>query len=361
MVARTIGTGAEESDRRVVVRAVPFNAEAPPAALDDPVTSVRDFYVRTNLGVPDVDAEAWRLDVDGLVERPLTVSLADLRGRPARTLPVTLECAGNNRTRLSPITEGEPWGPGAISTGVFRGVPLRDILDDAGFRAGAVELRFEGADRGVPRGRADEIAYERSLTVAEAMTGDALLAFEQNDEPLTAEHGGPVRLLVPGWYGMASVKWLRRVEAIDHPLEAHYQTRQYRYYGDEPVGTPGAPPVAAMRVNSLVSSPAPGDVVDPGGCEIRGAAWAGGIPVVAVEVSVDAGGWEAAELVGDPEPYAWRRWRFAWPGAAPGRHSIRSRATAADGAVQPDLPDWNRLGYGNNAIALTLVTVRGRG
>ena len=166
-----------------------------------------------------------------------------------------------------------------------------------------------------------------------------MLWLSSRHEPLTGEHGGPVRLLVPGWYGMASVKWLRRVQAIDHPLEAHYQTRQYRYYGDEPVGTPGAPPVAAMRVNSLVSSPAPGDVVDPGGCG-SGAAWAGGVPVVAVEVSVDAGGWEAAELVSDPEPYAWRRWRFPWPGAAPGRHSIRSRATAADGAVQPDLPDW---------------------
>jgi DMSO/TMAO reductase YedYZ molybdopterin-dependent catalytic subunit len=154
---------------------------------------------------------------------------------------------------------------------------------------GAIELRFEGADRGTPRGRTEQIAYERSLTVAEALAGDALLVHEQNGEPLTAEHGGPVRLVVPGWYGMASVKWLRRIELIDHALEAHYQTRQYRYYRDEPVGTPGAPPVTAMRVNSLISSPVSGDVVDPGDHEIRGAAWAGASPIATVEVSVERG------------------------------------------------------------------------
>jgi DMSO/TMAO reductase YedYZ molybdopterin-dependent catalytic subunit len=358
-VGTKVGPQAGTADRRVVVRASPYNAEAALAALDEPVTSVQDFYVRTNLGVPAVDRHAWRLTVDGLVERRLEVSLTDLMAMPDRTLTVTLECAGNNRTRLAPITEGEPWGPGAISTGIFRGVPLRHLLDQAGIRPGAIELRFEGADRGTPRGRTDEIAYERSLTVAEALAGDALIVHQQNGEPLTAQHGGPVRLLVPGWYGMASVKWLRRIEMIDHPLEAHYQTRQYRYYRDEAVGTPGAPPVAAMRVNSLISSPASGDVVGPGTLEIRGAAWADGSPVATVELSFDAGPWQAAELLGEPEPFAWRRWRFDWPGAAAGRHSIRSRATAADGSVQPDQPEWNRLGYGNNAIALTLVTVRG--
>ena len=352
------GQGAGVSDRRVVVRASPFNAEAPAAALDQPITSVRDFYVRTNLGIPVVDRDAWRLIVDGLVERPLTLSLVDLVAMPERTLAVTLECAGNNRTRLAPITEGEPWGPGAISTGMFRGVPLRHVLDMARIRPGAIELRFEGADRGTPRGRTAQIAYERSLTVAEALGGDALLVHEQNGEPLTAEHGGPVRLVVPGWYGMASVKWLRRIELIDHALEAHYQTRQYRYYRDEPVGTPGTPPVTAMRVNSLISSPVSGDVVDPGDHEIRGAAWAGASPIATVEVSVDAGPWQPAELLGEPEPFAWRRWRFEWSEATAGRHSIRSRATATDGSVQPDWPDWNRLGYGNNAVPLTLVTIR---
>jgi DMSO/TMAO reductase YedYZ molybdopterin-dependent catalytic subunit len=348
---------AESDDRRVVVRDHPFNAEAPPPALDALVTPVADFYVRTNLRVPDVNTASWRLTVDGLVDHALELSLDDLAALPTRTLTCTIECAGNNRIRLAPITEGEPWGPGAVSTAVFSGVPLDAVLELVGVRAGTVELRFEGADRGVPRGWTDEIPFERSLPLADAVGRDILLATTMNDAPITPEHGSPVRLLVPGWYGMASVKWLRRVEALDHALEAHYQTRQYRYYHDEPVGT-AAPPVTTMRVNSMISNPLSGDVIGPGAHEVRGAAWCGDAGVTAVEVSVDAGEWQPAELLDDAGPYAWRRWRFDWPGAAAGRHSIRSRATAADGSVQPDRPDWNRLGYGNNAIAVTLVTVR---
>jgi DMSO/TMAO reductase YedYZ molybdopterin-dependent catalytic subunit len=354
---------AATPDRRVVVRGHPFNAEAALVALDAPITPIADFYVRTNLGVPPVDAATWRLTVDGLVDRPLDLSLADLQAMPAVEQTCTLECAGNNRTRLAPITEGEPWGPGAISTAVFGGVPLDAVLERAGVRAGAVEIRFEGADRGTPRGRTDEIAYERSLPLADARGHDILLVTTMNGAPLTDEHGAPVRLLVPGWYGMASVKWLRRIEALDRPLQAHYQTRQYRYYTDEPVGSSEAPPVRTMRVNSMVLSPASGDVVGPGPHAIRGTAWSGGTSVVAVEVSIDAGDWQPAELVASgadvPEPYAWRHWSFSWAGAPAGRHSIRSRATAADGSVQPDQPVWNRLGYGNNAIAVTLVTIRG--
>jgi DMSO/TMAO reductase YedYZ molybdopterin-dependent catalytic subunit len=358
------GVGAAAAaDRRIVVRGHPFNAEAPLDALESPITPVADFYVRTNLGVPAVERSSWRLTVDGLVDHPLEVSLAELEAMPSMSLTCTMECAGNNRTRLAPITEGEPWGPGAVSTGVFGGIPLDAVLDRAGVRPGTVEIRFEGADRGIPRGRNDEIAYERSLPLADARGHDILLATTMNDAPLTEEHGAPVRLLVPGWYGMASVKWLHRIEALDHPLEAHYQTRQYRYYGDEPVGTAGAPPVRTMRVNSMVLRPASGDLIGPGPHEIRGTAWSGEAPIVAVDVSIDAGEWQPAQLLtgerDERDRYAWWRWTFAWAGAPAGRHSIRSRATAADGSVQPDRPVWNRLGYGNNATALTLITVRG--
>jgi DMSO/TMAO reductase YedYZ molybdopterin-dependent catalytic subunit len=278
---------------------------------------------------------------------------------PARTLTCTLECAGNNRTRLAPITEGEPWGPGAISTGTFTGVPLRDVLELAGVRPGAAEVRFEGADRGVPRGRTDTIGFERSLPIADAIGPDILLVVRMNDAPLTPDHGAPLRLLVPGWYGMASVKWLQRVDVLDRPLEAHFQTRQYRFYpdGSDDDGA-AATPVRTMRLNSMISSHVSGEVIGPGPHEIRGAAWSGDAPIVAVEVSVDSGPWEPAELLGDPLPYAWRRWRYEWAGAPAGRHSIRSRATAADGSVQPDRPAWNRLGYGNNAVPLTLLSVR---
>jgi DMSO/TMAO reductase YedYZ molybdopterin-dependent catalytic subunit len=358
------GVGAATApDRRVVVRGHPFNAEAPLVALESPITRVADFYVRTNLGVPAVDRSSWRLRVDGLVDHPLELALPDLEAMPSIARTCTMECAGNNRTRLAPITEGEPWGPGAVSTAVFGGVPLDAVLDLAGIQAETVEIRFEGADRGTPRGRTDEIAYERSLPLEDARGHDILLATTMNDAPLTAEHGAPVRLLVPGWYGMASVKWLRRIEALDQPLEAHYQTRQYRYYGDELVGAASAPPVRTMRVNSMVLSPASGDLIGPGFHEVRGAAWSGEAPIVAVDVSIDAGEWQPAELLAavpdEGDRYAWRHWIFAWGGSPAGRHSIRSRATAADGSVQPDRPVWNRLGYGNNSIAITLVTVRG--
>jgi DMSO/TMAO reductase YedYZ molybdopterin-dependent catalytic subunit len=356
---------ATAQDRRVVVRDHPFNAEAPLVALDAAITPIADFYVRTNLGVPTIDDATWRLTVDGLVHRPLELSLEDLAAMPATELTCTLECAGNNRTRLAPITEGEPWGPGAISTAVFGGVALDTVLDQAGLRPETVEIRFEGADRGTPRGRTDQIAYERSLPLADARGHDVLLVTTMNGGPLTGEHGAPVRLLVPGWYGMAAVKWLSRIEALDHPLEAHYQTRQYRFYEGEPIGSPDAPPVRAMRVNSMVVSPAPGDIIGPGPHEIRGTAWSGAAPIAAVDVSIDAGDWQPAELVARAsdaaDRYAWRHWTFAWAGGPAGRHSIRSRATATDGSVQPDQPTWNRLGYGNNAIAVALVAIRGEG
>ena len=348
-------TSGSSTDRRVMVKASPFNCEAPIAALVERITPLEDFYVRSNFPVPDLDPATFRLTVDGLVERPLSLSLDDLRAMPARTLTATLECAGNNRTRLAPIPEGEPWERGAVSTAVWTGVPLATVLEQASVRPGAVEIRFEGADQGVPRGRMETIPFERSLPVATALGPDVLLAYAMNDAPLTLEHGAPLRALVAGWYGMAAVKWLRRLEALDHPLEAHYQTRQYRYYRP---GSDEAPPVTVMRVKSLITSPEPDAVIPTGPVEVMGVAWCGDAAVTGVEVSVDAGPWQPAEMLDDIEPFTWRRWRFAWAGAPAGRHSIRARATDAEGRAQPDMPDWNRLGYGNNAVQVTLVNIR---
>ena len=339
----------------VPVRASPFNAESAPGGLDAILTRTDDFYVRSNFPVPTIDPAAWRLEVGGFVERPLTLSLDELVALPRRTVAVTLECAGNGRARLSPLPEGEPWDLGAVSTAEFTGVPLDHVLGLSGIEPGAVDVRFEGTDRGIPRGGTETIGFERSLPVADALSSGALLVHTMNGRALTADHGAPLRVIVPGWYGMAAVKWLRRIEVIDRPLVAHYQTRQYRYYEESAAE---GPPVREMRVKSLVTSVAPGSVLRPGPHEIRGAAWCGTAPITGVEVSVDAGAWRPAELLGDPLPHAWRRWRFDWDGGPPGRHSIRSRASAADGSSQPDRPAWNRLGYGNNAVVVTLVTVR---
>ncbi len=346
------------SDRRVVVRVDPFNAEAPLAALATPITPTEDFYVRSNFPVPDQDPDAWTLTIHGLVDRPQVVTLADLGSSTKRTITCTLECAGNNRTRLEPATEGEPWGIGAISTAEFTGVPLVHILDQAGILPGAVEIRFEGADHGSVRGRQGQIHFERSLPIDVARDDDVLIAVEMNGSPLTAEHGAPARLLVPGWYGMASVKWLHRIEVIDRPLDAYFQTDRYRYHPGHATGDGPAGPVTTMRVNSMITSHASGAEISAGDHVITGAAWSGLDPVASVEVSIDAGPWSPAELDGSAGRFAWRRWHHRWAAAAAGRHSLRSRATDTAGNIQPGRSDWNRLGYGNNAIAETEVTVR---
>jgi DMSO/TMAO reductase YedYZ molybdopterin-dependent catalytic subunit len=255
---------------------------------------------------------------------------------------------------MAPLPEGEPWEQGAVSTGTFTGVPLAMVLERAGVRPGAVEVRFEGADRGIPRGRTETIAFERSLPVDHALNRDVLLVLAMNGAPLTAEHGAPLRVLAPGWYGMAAVKWLHRIEILDHPLDAHYQTRQYRYFRP---GVEEAPPVRWMLIKSLVTSFPSGATLPAGPTEVSGVAWCGDAAVAGVEISIDAGPWQAAEVLGEVAPYTWRQWRFRWGGAPAGRHSIRVRATDANGVTQPDLPDYNRLGYGNNAVQVTLVTV----
>lgn len=346
---------AHAADRRIMVKGSPFNAEAMTEALDGLITPIEDFYVRSNFPLPAIDPAAYRLTVDGLVERPLRLSQNDLAALPSRTLPATLECAGNNRTLLAPIPEGEPWAVGAVSTATWTGVPLGVVLAEAGVRPGAVEVRFEGADKGVPRNRTETMHFERSLPIEHALAGEVLLVTRMNDAPLTVEHGAPLRVLVAGWYGMAAVKWLQRIDVLDRPFEGHYQVRQYVY---ERPGIPEKPPVRWMRVKSLVTSVTSGATVATGPHELRGMAWCGDSAVTGVEVSVDASAWQPAELLGEAAPYTWRSWRYQWAGAPPGRHSIRTRATDARGNVQPDQPDWNRLGYGNNAVQVTLVTVR---
>lgn len=342
------------SDRRVMVKGSPFNCEAAVASLDSFITPIEDFYVRSNFPTPPIDHAQWRLAVGGLVARPLNLSLTELQALPSRTVSVTLECAGNNRTLMAPIPEGEAWERGAVSTGTFTGVSLATVLEQAGLASGAVEIRFEGADRGVPRGRTETINFERSLPLHVAMLPDVLLCYAMNGRPLTDEHGAPVRVVVPGWYGMAAVKWLQRIEVLDHPFEGHYQTRQYVY---ERPGVSDRPPVRAIRIKSMIIDPLPDSRIAPGAFEVRGVAWCGDAAVSRVEVSVDAGAWQEAELLDQPVPYTWRQWRWQWSGAPIGRHSLRVRATDERGNQQPDQPDWNRLGYGNNAVQVTLTKV----
>lgn len=329
--------------------APPLNLEAPLRALAEPVTPTEQFYQRTNFLIPEIDAGAWSLSIGGGVRNPLTLTLDDLRALPARTVTMTMECAGNGRARLRPLPPGHPWDLGAVSTGTFTGVRLRDVLERAGVDAGAVEVMFVGADAGeVSPDRT--VRFERSLPLEQAMHPDVLLAWEMNGEPLRPPHGYPLRVVVPGWYGVASVKWLTEIRVIDTPLDAHFQTERYVYVAEP--GLADGTPVTAMRVRALIVEPGEDERLAAGAATtLRGTAWSGEAPIDRVEVSVDGGAtWRDADLGTALSPYAAVPWSIEWTPAHAGPHVLMARASDAAGNVQPLEQVWNELGYGNNAV-----------
>jgi DMSO/TMAO reductase YedYZ molybdopterin-dependent catalytic subunit len=345
-----------EQPRLNVVKGRPFNAETPLPALQQPITPTPNFYVRSNFDMPAAPAIAsWALEIDGSLEAPFSITYADLLALPSVALTSTLECAGNSRLGLAPLPKGEPWASGAVSTAQWRGVPLADLLSRAGLRPSVVEILFTGADSGTMDNKPEQITFQRSLPLDAALGGHALLAYEMNGAPLPPEHGGPVRLIVPGWYGMASVKWLTRITAIDAPFTGFFQTQRY-VYSLPP--SPAETPVREILVKSLITSPAGGDTVPLAPCTISGLAWCGSAPVALVEVATEgAGAWTPATLIGDAVPYTWQQWQFTWTPPRAGRFALRSRATDAQGNTQPDQAPWNRLGYGNNAVQTVVVQV----
>jgi DMSO/TMAO reductase YedYZ molybdopterin-dependent catalytic subunit len=333
------------------------NRGMPLEALRYDVTPTGLHYLLVHFDIPDVDASAWRLRLDGLVDRPLELSLDDLRARPRQTLPVTLECAGNGRALLEPRPLSSPWLYEAIGTAEWTGTSLGPLLDEAGVSERAVELLFSGADRGYQGG--EENDYQRSLTIPEARRPEVILAYEMNGAPLQPQHGYPVRLLVPGWYGMTSVKWLSRIEAIDRPFDGYQQTHTYRYKTD--ADDPGEP-VSRMRVRALMTPPGLPDfftrqrLMQAGPATLRGRAWSGRAPVARVEVAVDDE-WRDATLAASMGDWAWRGWSCGWA-ATPGAHRLACRATDADGETQPLEMPWNYQGMGNNGVQTVEVAVR---
>jgi len=335
-----------------VVRDDSLNVETAPQALCAYLTPAADRFLRSNFEVPRLSPRGHRLDVGGLVERPLRLRVQELSRFPQRTLTVTTECAGNHRTTLSPLPPGEPWSGGAVSTARWTGVPLAALLERAGLRPGAVEVIATGADSGqVTDGQAP---YARSLPLARALHPDTVVALRMNGEPLLPPHGAPARLIVPGWYGMASVKWLARLELVAEPFAGYFQSERYVYRQPGQAATP----VTDMRVKSVFTSPSPAVPVAMGPVRVGGFAWSGSARIARVEVkSGDGAGWVAARLTGDDEPYAWRAWESTWTPASRGRHVLRCRAADEAGNVQPDLPRWNELGYGANGVQTLVVEV----
>jgi DMSO/TMAO reductase YedYZ molybdopterin-dependent catalytic subunit len=346
-------------EQLVMINPQPFNAEAPPRALEADITPTREHYVRSNFPLPAHDGT---LAVGGAVDQALTLTLADLRAMPPVEHAVTLECAGNGRLETRPLPTGEPWGGYAVSTAVWRGARLSDVLAAAAPRPDGVEVRFTGADSGtyhltpVLPETGDHLTFERSLSLAHAAdpTSEIIVAYDMNGEPLEPDHGSPFRLIVPRWFAVASVKWLQRIDVLVQPFSGEFQTGHYIYqWPDRP-----HEPVAHMRVRARITDPAPAAVIPAGSYLVRGKAWTGSGPVTAVEVSLAGGSgeWQPAQVDPPAGPYQWQNWSFRWD-AAPGRHSLRARATDAAGDVQPEVPPWNRLGYGNNAVEVQYVDV----
>jgi DMSO/TMAO reductase YedYZ molybdopterin-dependent catalytic subunit len=333
------------------------NRGMPLEALRYDITPTGLHYLLVHFDIPAVDAVTWRLRLGGLVSNSVELSLEELRARPSRTIPVTLECAGNGRARLNPRPLSNPWLFEAIGTAEWTGTPLGPLLDEAGLLDGAVELVFTGADRGVQGGT--EHDFQRSLSIAEAHRPEVLLVYAMNGAPLQPQHGFPLRLIVPGWYGMASVKWLRSIEAVAEPFLGYQQGTAYHYKAD--ADDPGEP-VSRIRARALMTPPGIPDyfsrrrLVDPGRVRLTGRAWGGRVPIARVEVAVD-GTWRDAMLGPSLGEFAWRSWSYEWA-ATPGEHTIACRATDAAGDAQPNESPWNYQGMGNNSVQTVPVTVR---
>jgi DMSO/TMAO reductase YedYZ molybdopterin-dependent catalytic subunit len=347
-----------EAQRLVVHRRHPLNCETSIPALTGGTVPNAQFYVRNHFAAPAVNPATWRLRVRGLVKRPLSLSLHDLQAMPLQTQVVTLECAGNGRSLLDPRTEGEQWGLGAVSTAEWTGLPLAAVLDRAGVHPSARHLLFRGADRGTVGGRPATIRFERSLSLGEARDAEPTLAYAMNGEPLPVQHGYPLRLVVPGWYGVASVKWLTEIEVRARPFDGYFQVDRYRYER-EAEGRTTTEPVTLQRVRALITQPAAGQEVKPGQLTIRGLAWSGAAPILRVQISLGGGPWATARLLGPPERHRWQWWELITATDRPGPVTVRARATDRAGRTQPDEPEWNRLGYGANPVQHVPIHITG--
>ncbi len=341
-------------DELVVHKTQPLNCETTLEALVGGVVMPNArFYVRNHFPTPVLDPASWRLEVHGLVAHPLRLDLRDLQRMPSHTMIATLECAGNGRSMLDPPVAGEPWRLGAVSTAEWTGVPLAEVLDRAAPTDDAVDVVFRGADRGQAEG-SGTIAFERSLSVADARDSGALLAYAMNGELLPQEHGRPLRVIVPGWYAVASVKWLTDIEVIGAPFAGFFQVDRY-YFESEEDGEVRREPVRLQRVRSLVTDPHQGADVPVGPLTVRGVAWSGAGPIGRVDVAVDDGPWRPARLLGEPGRHRWQWWELEVEVASPGARTVRSRATDAAGRTQPEQSEWNRLGYGANGVHTVTV------
>jgi DMSO/TMAO reductase YedYZ molybdopterin-dependent catalytic subunit len=305
-------------------------AQSAPKQAAQLLTPNIDFFIRNHFDTPRINAETWNLDIDGLVSAPMKVSYSDLLLRGSVRRAVTVECAGNGSGRAG------------VSTAMWSGVPLAELLKQVGPRPQATAVVFYGTD--VSGGEVVPLGthFARAIPLEKAMDPSTLLVYEMNGEPLPPEHGFPLRALVPGWYGMDSVKWLTRVEVLGQPFEGYFQREEYmavRANGERQ-------PVTRMQVNSKFFRPSEGEEIRVKTYRLEGVAWAGDSRVAKVEVRIDPGGdWEATNLAPGKETMVWTPWSYNWNIARPGAYTLEVRATDDEGRSQPEVRDPARKDF----------------
>ncbi|MEW6157577.1 MAG: sulfite oxidase [Verrucomicrobiota bacterium] len=342
----------------------PENLEFPFSSLNSFMTPREQLFVRNHFAVPKIERDEWRLRIEGLVQNRYELSLGELLKLPSRSVTMTLECAGNSRIFLSPKVSGLQWELGAVGNAEWTGVPLAAVLKRAGLKPGAMEVVLEGADSGEIKKEPQspgKIHFARSLPLSKALMPEVILAFQMNGEPLSAAHGFPVRAIVPGWYGMASVKWLHRIVVSDASFRGYFQTSDYTFWQEQD----GLPiqllPVSEIEVKAQIARPFLHEIVPANSVyRIHGAAWTGESEVTKVEISTDGGGdWHEAQLLSAAAPFSWRLWEYYWrTPAQAGTTTVMARATDARGAIQPMQRDAHRGAYMISHIQPIEVEVR---
>jgi sulfite oxidase len=346
----------------MIVRSYRFlDLETPVGLMTDWITPVNHFFVRNHMFEPaKIDVAAWKLTITGEVEKPVTLSLADLAKIPVHSVTNTLECAGNGRSLQAPRVPGIQWGKGAVGNARFSGPSLKTLLEKAGLKDSAKHVQFRGLDQ-VP-GKVPP--FIRSIPIEKALDGDTLIATHMNGAPIPVHHGFPARAITPGWVGAASCKWLTEITVLDKPAGGNFMSPGYRFPNTP--GKPGEPikpedthPLTALTVKSLIAAPSDGAKLKSGAHTIQGVAWAGEADITKVEISADGGAsWNAAQLGKDQAKYAWRLWTFNWKPAKSGDYVILSRASDSQGRIQPDAALWNPSGYLYNAYDQVKVYVQ---
>jgi DMSO/TMAO reductase YedYZ molybdopterin-dependent catalytic subunit len=330
----------------------PKNLEAPFDQIDSYLTPTELFYIRSHFPIPALDRASYQLRIDGAVRRPFILSYDELRNMPSETRVATLECAGNSRVFLVPQVQGAQWGLGAVSNAEWTGVPLRVLLERAGLEEDACEIVLEGADRGTPKEEPvppEPISFDWSLPRAKAIKPEVLIAYQMNGRDLPRDHGFPVRAIVPGHYGMASVKWLTAIHAVREPFHGYWQTSDYAYWASMD-GKPVRRPLGEMQLKSEIARPRVYETLAPNQIyTVSGAAWTGETDVTELAVSTDGGRtWAQAEFLDPVRRHGWRRWKFDWlTPKEPGQYTLLARAKDVDGRIQPDKHDQN---YGTYVI-----------